>query len=70
MSLYILSTVRTKVHVVRNTHTLQCRAMPCTETKLTCIKQISHLSVTCDLFGITFSKSLPVVINFEEIFGP
>jgi hypothetical protein len=33
------------VHVVRKPHTSQCRAMPHTETKLTCMKQVSHLNV-------------------------
>jgi hypothetical protein len=36
--------------MVRKLHTEQCRAMPCTEAKLTNIKQVSHLNVTVDRF--------------------
>jgi hypothetical protein len=35
-------------HVVCKPQTLQCYAMLLTETKLTCIKQVSHLIVTLD----------------------
>jgi hypothetical protein len=37
-------------HVLRKSHTLQCRDTPCTKTKLNCIKHVSHTKVSLDYF--------------------
>jgi hypothetical protein len=37
--------VEIKGHVVRQPHTLQCRAVMCKETKVACVKQASFFSV-------------------------
>jgi hypothetical protein len=45
-------------HIVRKPHTLQYRAMTCTETKLTFIKQVSHFSVPFGYFWNYFFQKL------------
>jgi hypothetical protein len=48
-------------HVVRSPHTMKCRAVTGTETKLACIKQTPFLNVPLDSFKLTFFNNLPAV---------
>jgi hypothetical protein len=47
--------------MVRKPHTLQCRAVTDTETKLACIKKASFFNVPLNYFQNNFSNSLPIV---------
>jgi hypothetical protein len=44
---------------IGKSHTLQWRAMPCTQIKLTSIKQMSYLNVTSDQFINNVFEKIP-----------
>jgi hypothetical protein len=48
-------------HVVCESHTLQCRAVMCMETKVACIKQAIFFNVLLEYFQNDFLTNLSVV---------
>jgi hypothetical protein len=51
--------IEIQVYVVRKPHTLKCRAVMGTETKLACIKKAAFSMVLWTIFRVTFSNNLP-----------